>query len=166
MNNLAGALRESAAGYPDLVAVDFMGQKTTYRELESAANKIAAALREMGVEKGDRVAIYCINSPYFVAGFYGILKLGATVVTVSLLLHHSEVDYVLKDSGARAVIFSDIFAPNIAAIRGNLPELKNLIAVGKTDLPDTVSYAEIMGTSLFRNRVFNQVNPFVDVFNR
>jgi long-chain acyl-CoA synthetase len=162
MNNLAGTLRESAAKYPDLVAVNFLGQNITYREIETSANKIANALRERGIQKGDRVAIYCINSPFFVAGFYGILKLGATVVTVSLLLHHSEVEYVLKDSGARAVIFSDIFAPNIAAVRSNLPELKNLIVVGQTDLLDADSYAGIMQSSE-TGLVEAEVDPLEDV---
>ncbi len=148
MNNLAGTLRESAAKHPDLVAVNFLGQNTTYRELEISANKIANSLREMGVQKGDRVAIYCINSPFFVAGFYGILKLGATVVTVSLLLHHSEVEYILKDSGAKAVIFHEMFASNMSAIRGSLPDLKDLIVVGNTDQPGVKSYAEIMQTGV------------------
>ena len=144
MNNLAGTLRESAVRHPDLVAVNFLGQKTTYLELEASANKIAHALKQMGIKKGDRVALYCINSPFFVASYFGILKLGATVVTISLLLHHSEVEFVLKDSGSRAVIFSDVFAPNIAAIMGNLPELQDVIVVGQTDKVEAVSYAEIM----------------------
>ena len=52
MNNLAGVLRESADRHPNLIAVNFMGQKTTYRELEEASNKIANALKEMGIKKG------------------------------------------------------------------------------------------------------------------
>lgn len=144
MNNLAGILRESATKYPDLVAVNFMGQKTTYRELDVAANKIAHALREMGVSKGDRVAIYCINSPFFVASYFGIQKLGATVVTVNLLLHHSEVEYILRDSGSKVLIFYEMFAPNVAAVRANLPDLKDLIVVGKSEQVSAQSYAEIM----------------------
>jgi long-chain acyl-CoA synthetase len=144
MNNLAGVLRQSADRHPDLIAVNFLGQKTTYREMEEASNKIANALKGMGVKKGDRVAVYCINSPVFVASFFGILKLGATVVTVSLLLHHSEVEYVLKDSGAKAVIFYEMFAPNVAAIRANLPDLENLIVAGKANQVEATTYADIM----------------------
>ena len=162
MNNLAGVLRKSAAEYPHLPAVDFQGQKTTYIELETAANKIAHALRGMGVEKGDRVALYCINSPYFVASYFGILKAGGTVVTVNLLLHYSEVEYILEDSGAKAIIFYDGFAANISAIRGNLPGLKELIVVGKTDLVKAGSYAEIM-QSASSEPVEIDVDPEEDV---
>jgi len=162
MNNLAGCLRESAARYPDLVAVNFSGQKTTYLELEASANKIAQALRDMGIKKGDRVAIYCINSPFFAASYFGVLKLGATVVTVSLLLHHSEVEYVLKDSRAKAVIFYEMFAPNIAAILGNLPDLQELIVVGQTDQVEAVSYTEIM-QSKPADPVEEDVEPAEDV---
>lgn len=162
MNNLAGILRESAARHPDLIAVNFSGQKTTYRELEAASNKIANALKGMGVEKDDRVAIYCINSPFFVAGFFGTLKLGATVVTVSLLLHHSEVEYILRDSGAKVVIFYEMFAPNVAAIRENLPDLENLVVVGQTDQVAAKSYAEIMQTEV-ADPVEIDVDPEEDV---
>jgi len=144
MNNLAGVLRESAAKYPDLPAISFMGNETSFLELETAANKIAHALSGMGIKKGERVAIYCINSPWFAAAYFGILKIGATVVTVNLLLHHSEVEYILRDSSARAVFFYEAFAGNMAAIRDNLPDLKELIVVGNPNGLEAVSYEEII----------------------
>ena len=162
MNNLAGVLRETSSEYPDLPAVSFAGQETSYRELETAANKIAHFLRGKGVVKGDRVAVYCINSPYFAAAYFGILKLGATVVTVNLLLHYSEVEYVLRDSGAKALVFFDMFAPNIAAIRGNLPALESLIVIGQADKVDAVSYQEIMA-SMPAEPVEEDVDPEEDV---
>jgi len=162
MNNLAGVLRETASEYPDLTAVSFAGEDTSYRELETAANKIAHALRDKGVGRGDRVAVYCINSPYFAAAYFGILKLGATVVTVNLLLHHSEVEYVLKDSGAKAVVFYEMFAPNISAIRDNLPDLESLIVVGNTDQVEAIAYSEIMQT-MPGTTVEEDVDPEEDV---
>ena len=162
MNNLAGVLRESASRYPDLTAISFAGENTSYLELDTAANKIANKLRGMGIGKGDRVAVYCINSPFFAAAYFGILKAGATVVTVNLLLHYSEVEYVLKDSGASAVIFYEMFAPNMAAIRDNLPDLRELIVVGQTDQVAAVSYTEIM-KSMPGDPVEVDVDPAEDV---
>ncbi|MBN1348117.1 long-chain fatty acid--CoA ligase [candidate division KSB1 bacterium] len=144
MKNLAGILRESAEKYPKLTAVSFMGQDTDYQTLNQSANKIAHALREMGVAKGDRVAIYCINSPFFVASYFGIQKLGATVVTINLLLHPKEVQYILKDSGAKVVIFYELFAEAVAAIKDQLPDLKGLILIGKSDKVAANNYVEIM----------------------
>jgi len=145
MSNLAAILRESAEKYPDLTAVHFMGQDTDYKTLNASANKIAHALRDMGVQKGDRVAVYCINSPFFVASYFGIQKLGATVVTINLLLHPKEVQYILKDSGTRVIIFYEMFAEAVAAIKDSLPDLKGLIVIGKTDKVEAKSYAQIMG---------------------
>lgn len=50
------------------------------------SNKVANALKSTGVILGDKVALYCINSPWFVVAYYGILKVGATVVPINLLL--------------------------------------------------------------------------------
>jgi len=162
MQNLAGILRESAAKYPDQIAVNFMGQPTTYRELNAAANKIAHALREMGVQKEERVAVYCINSPFFVASYFGVLKVGATVVTINLLLHPKEVEYILKDSGTKVVIFYEKFAEGMAAIQDNLPALENLIVVGQTDLVKARAYAEIM-QQMPTDPIEAEVNPTEDV---
>lgn len=162
MNNLAGVLRESAAKYPDLPAVDFLGEKSTYYQIEAAANKVAHALSGMGIKRGDRVAIYCVNSPFFVTSYFGILKIGATVVTVNLLLHHSEVEYILSDSGAKALIFSDLFASNVAHINDNLPDLKSLIVVGETELVSALPYSKIMAAEPAET-VEIDVEPFEDI---
>ncbi len=162
MTNLAGILRETATNYPELTAVSFMGQKTTYKELNAAANKMAHALKEMGVGKGDRVAVYCINSPYFVASYFGILKLGATVVTINLLLHPEEVAYILKDSGTKVLVFFEKFDVGVAAIKDKLPDLKHLIVVGQTDKFATKSIGEIM-QQMPATPIDVEVDPKTDV---
>lgn len=162
MQNLASILRESAEKYPDLAAVHFMGQDTDYRTLNVTANKMAHALRDIGVRKGDRVAIYCINSPFFVASYFGIQKLGATVVTINLLLHPKEVQYILKDSGAKVLIFYEMFAEGVAAIKDSLPDLEGLIVIGKTEKVEAQNYAQLMQDAP-ADAIEEQVNPVEDV---
>ena len=55
------------------------------------SNKVANALKSTGVILGDKVALYCINSPWFVVAYYGILKVGVTVVPINLLLNVNEI---------------------------------------------------------------------------
>ena len=106
MNNLAGTLRKSAAKHPDLVAVNFLGQNTTYRELETSANKIANTCGKWGSGKETGLPFTASTPRFLWPGFMEFSSWGRPVVTVSLLLHHSEVEYVLKDSGAQGGYFS------------------------------------------------------------
>src|SRR5262249_39503819 len=102
MLNLAVVLEDSAREVPDKDAVVFGDHRLTYRELDAAANQVAGALVARGVEPGDRVALSCPNLPYFPIAYYGILKAGATVVPLNILLNDREIAYHLEDSGARA----------------------------------------------------------------
>jgi len=128
--SLGHLLRDTAARHPGQPAILFRGETTPYAALEVMSNKIARALVDGGVERGDRVGLYCINSPSFVAAYFGIVKAGATVVPINLLLSPEEVHYLLSDSAATALIFFETFAPVVAAIRDRLPDLRQLIAVG------------------------------------
>ena len=70
-------LEQSARDYPDRPALIFRNNILTYRQLNDLTDQLAAALADLGVEKGDRVAIYMPNSPQFPLAFFGILKAGA-----------------------------------------------------------------------------------------
>ncbi|MCB6745828.1 AMP-binding protein, partial [Anaerostipes hadrus] len=94
---------EAAEQYPDKKALHFMGKEMTYREVYEAALKFAGYLKKLGVEKGDRVAVLLPNSPQAVIGFYGILYTGGIAVMANPLYTERELEYQLKDSGAKAI---------------------------------------------------------------
>jgi long-chain acyl-CoA synthetase len=100
--NLAVALQESARLYPNKTAVILDQQKISYGELNAAANQVANSLRSLGVHRGDKVALMLPNVPQFPVIYYGILKLGATVVPLNVLFRAGEVQYHLEDSDAVA----------------------------------------------------------------
>jgi long-chain acyl-CoA synthetase len=100
--NLATMLEDSARRYPDRDAVVLGDSRTTYRELDAMANKVASYLVSIGIEPGDKVALTCPNLPYFPAVYYGILKAGAVVVPLNVLFKGREVAYHLDDSEAKA----------------------------------------------------------------
>jgi long-chain acyl-CoA synthetase len=102
VSNLANLLEDSARRYPDRVAVVLGDTRLTYAQVDGAANQVANLLASRGIEPGDKVALSCPNLPYFPIVYYGILKAGATVVPLNVLLKGREVAYHLDDSDAKA----------------------------------------------------------------
>lgn len=104
MLNLSVVLEDSARKYPNKDAFIFMDKPLSYAQINGAANQIANGLKAMGIQKGDKVALSCLNVPYFPMVYFGILKAGASVVPLSVLLKREEVEYHLKDSDAKAYL--------------------------------------------------------------
>ncbi|MGH3448317.1 MAG: AMP-binding protein, partial [Nocardioidaceae bacterium] len=100
MLNLAVMLEDSARNVPDRDAIVFGDTRLTYAEVNAMANKVANLLVQRGVHPGDKVALSCPNLPYFPMIYYGILKVGAVVVPLNVLLKSREVAYHLDDSDA------------------------------------------------------------------
>ena len=105
--SIASILAESAARHADRTAVVMGPQRTTYAELWADARRYAAALRERGVGRGDKVAVLIPNVPDFPKTYYGVLALGGVVVPVHALLRAEEIEYVLRDSGATLLVCHD-----------------------------------------------------------
>ncbi|MBD8868264.1 long-chain-fatty-acid--CoA ligase [Nocardioides donggukensis] len=104
MLNLSVFLEDSARSYPDRDAIVFGDTRLTYAQVDGAANQVANALVERGIQPGDKVALSCPNLPYFSIVYYGILKAGGTVVPLNVLLKGREVAYHLADSEAKAYL--------------------------------------------------------------
>lgn len=102
--SVAAILAESAARYPDDVAIIVGEQRITYAELWDQTLAYAGALRAQGVTEGSRVAMLVPNVPDFPRVYYATLALGAVVVPVHALLKRHEIEYVLRDSGAALLV--------------------------------------------------------------
>ncbi|MGJ9412690.1 long-chain fatty acid--CoA ligase [Aeromicrobium sp. CF4.19] len=102
MANLAALLEQSATKYPERTAIVFGDTRLAYAQVNGAANQVANLLVSRGIQPGDKVALSCPNLPYFTIIYYGILKAGATVVPLNVLLKGREVAYHLDDSDAKA----------------------------------------------------------------
>src|SRR5438094_4613755 len=105
---------EAAKRDLECIAVVFYGRSITYRDLRKATARLACALAGLGVKKGDRVALYLVNSPQFIIAYFAALKCGATVTPISPVYTSHEVRYQLADSGARAVICQDALYEKVA----------------------------------------------------
>ena len=102
--NLASVLEHPARLTPGRVAITCGPQQLTYAELNDQAAQVAAGLHAMGIRAGDHVALSCPNVPWFPIAYYGILKAGAAVVPLNVLLKPREIAYHLKDSEAKAIL--------------------------------------------------------------
>jgi long-chain acyl-CoA synthetase len=102
--NLASVLEHSAMLTPDAVAITFGQVRVTYAQLDAQASQVAAGLVALGIGPGDHVALSCPNIPSFPVAYFGILKAGAVVVPLNVLLKPREIAYHLRDSDARALI--------------------------------------------------------------
>jgi long-chain acyl-CoA synthetase len=101
MTNLAELLTHTAARRPDSPAVKLDELELTYAALDDASGRVAGLLQAKGVRPGDRVGLMLPNVPHFAVVYYGILRAGAMVVPMNVLLKEREVAYYLADSGAR-----------------------------------------------------------------
>ena len=125
-------LEESADRYPDRAAIIFRNSTITYGELNALADRFAAALKGLGVARGDRVALHLPNTPQFVISYYGALKAGAIITPVSPLFREGELKHQLNDSGAETIITLDAHYPMVEKVRGET-RLTRIIVTGLKD---------------------------------
>ncbi|MEO8074779.1 MAG: long-chain fatty acid--CoA ligase [Acidobacteriota bacterium] len=102
--NLSSVLECQAMLTPDRIAVTCGAAQITYAELNARASKVAGALVTLGIGPGDHVALSCPNLPWFPIAYYGILKAGAVVLPLNVMLKPREVAYHLKDADAKALL--------------------------------------------------------------
>src|SRR3954453_4170592 len=102
--NLASIVTESAGRAPAGVAVRLDGLELTYAELDDRSARLAALLREKGIQQGDRVGVMLPNVLEFPISYYGVLRAGAVVVPMNVLLKRREIAFYLEDSGTKLLL--------------------------------------------------------------
>ncbi|MEM9905501.1 MAG: long-chain fatty acid--CoA ligase [Cyanobacteria bacterium P01_D01_bin.44] len=128
--NITHHIERASQLHPDKIALIFEGSALTYAELNQRANRLANGLRQLGITLGDRVALFLPNSSDFVVAYLGILKLGAIAVSLNVMLKSSEIEFILNDCTARALITTEKLSQE--AMQANVPGLETvLIADGQ-----------------------------------
>ena len=102
--NLASLLDQQLIRGPSRIAVAWNDVRLSYAQLSAMASQVAGGLRAMGIRAGDHVALMCPNLPYFPAAYFGVLKAGAVVVPLNVLLRPREIAYHLRDSDSKALL--------------------------------------------------------------
>ena len=109
--NLARLLTDTASKHGDRPALKLDDKVLTYTMLDEGAARVAGLLKDRGVQPGDRVGVMLPNVPYFGIVYYGVLRAGAVVVPMNVLLKQREVSFYLSDSGAAQLFVWHDFAP-------------------------------------------------------
>ena len=114
---LTWILDQTVSRYPAHTAFIYYGTSISYAQFSTLANRFAASLQRLGIQKGDRVAMALPNIPQYPIAFYGALRAGAVVVPTNPLYTEREMQYQLAESGARVIVMLDMFYPVVRAIR-------------------------------------------------
>lgn len=146
---IGGMLREIACAHganPAIISVPH-GKSLTYAQLDAEADRVASSLIKLGLQKGDRVAIWSANCCEWLAAHHGAARAGAVVVTVNPALRNDEVRYVLQDSGASFLFMASrfrtfSFIEALAAIREDLVDLRHVVMLDAEGCGQRMSWDE------------------------
>jgi long-chain acyl-CoA synthetase len=136
---LDSLLNESARKYPYNTATSFVlsyllggrytvGAKLTYKRMNELVDRFATALYQLGVRKGERVALMLPNSPHFVIAFFGAMKLGAIVVNNNPTYTSRELKHQLEDSGSETIVLLNLFYPRLREVLAETPVKRVIVA--------------------------------------
>jgi long-chain acyl-CoA synthetase len=114
-------LSDSAARFPERPAIDFFGVGMTYAQLDAAVDKAVGAIRSLGAERGEPIAMMTPNSPQSVILYHAILRAGCVVVQTNPLYVEREIEGQFVDAGVRFAFVSDLFHARVAAVRDKTP---------------------------------------------
>jgi fatty-acyl-CoA synthase len=156
------ALRRSAGLWPEEVFVVGMGERLSFAEFDARVDRLASGLLRLGVRRGDHVACWLANSPWWLLTWLACCRIGATVVSINTRYKTQKVDFILRQSDAKALVampryweidylaMIDQLAPGFEADTPgelnveSLPALKSVLLWGDERHPGTQSLAELM----------------------
>jgi len=145
--NIGSGIEDNIKRFGEYEILYFEGRRYTNVELNHNANLLGNALKGLGVNKGDRVAVQMPNSPELLSTFPAIYKIGAVVVPLSPLLRPDQAAYIYRDCGAKATLTSSDFVSRVLEAQKQTPNLQHVILTDRDDVPGTISYSNIMSTS-------------------
>mgnify|MGYP001826821913 FL=1 len=125
-------------------------QRFTFTQLNDRANQCNAALKSLGLQHGDRVALLAYNGHEFLESFFGPAKSGLVLMPLNWRLTADELAFILKDGGAKALIFNADFAPAVAEIRARGDagsDIENWICIGDQTPDFALDYEAVLASN-------------------
>ncbi len=155
--SLVALMEEGFAKYAERTAYSFMGKDVSFGQTDRMSQALAAYLQSLGLTKGDRVAIMMPNCPQYPVAVAAILRAGYVVVNVNPLYTPRELEYQLKDSGAKAIVIIENFAGTLEECIANTP-VKHIVLCAMGDQLGFLKGALV-------NHVVRNVKKLVPAFN-
>lgn len=154
---LGKMLEDSAKRFEKKKAIIFNRRKIIYQELNELVNQAAHGLMELGVRKGEKVAILLTNSPEFIISYFSVLKIGGIVVPINIFLLGEEIKFILNDCEVVMLITSSKFLDLTSQIRSQIKTLRVVFLIGSVKgLDEYISFTEVL-----RDRP--NINPVIDI---
>ena len=140
-------LKTSYEKYPNKLAVHFFNYELTYKELYEKVLGLSSALYDLGIRKGDRIGLMLPNCPQYLVSYYAIMSLGAVCVQISPFYTHHEMEKIIGDSEAKAIICLDL-------ISGKIDELESKSKINDTILVSLASRLPMLKGILYRLKLW------------
>ena len=147
---LPECLTRTAQRFPERTALNFLGRRITYRELEALVNRIARALTAVGVQRGDKVAMLLPNMPQLVAANYAAMRIGAVPALFDPLARDEDLIRQVKAAGATVLFTLDLLFPRALDLR----EATAIRAVVVCHISDFLPFPGKIGRASCRVRVY------------
>ncbi len=143
--NLADLFERIVDAVPDREALVAGERRLSYRQLDERANRLAHHLRGQGIGQGDHVGLQLVNGSEYLEGMLAAYKLRAVPINVNYRYVEGELRYLFDDADLVALAVNRTFAPRVAAIRGELPQLRHILVLddasdAEANLPGAIDY--------------------------
>jgi len=137
---LGEIMARNARKFPDREALIHGKVRLTYRELNARINRLAHALLDLGVSKGDKVAILSHNCHQFLEAYFALAKIGGIAVPLNFRLATDELKYIINHSDAQALIVLEALSDIVKNIRADLPHIKHYVSISAKPLEGMLHY--------------------------
>jgi len=146
--NIASLLKWPVMRWPDKTAVVFKDESLTFSEINERINRLANGLIKIGLKKPKRIGVLLGNSPRYIEARFALLKAGLTLVRLNVRESIQQHAFILKHSGAHALIYGEDFKELTRELKKLIPKIRFWIGVPNGDKGD-ISYEKLMQTSSF-----------------
>ena len=141
--NVGTLFTKSARSFPDRMAIAYGDYELSYQQANERINKMANALRGLGIQKGSNLAILLHNCPEFLETHYACFKAGLGSVPINFRLHPKECSFIIDNSEAVAVVLGEDFRDSLYALKNEMPRIKHYICI--TDpLEEMIHYEALL----------------------
>ena len=142
--SLRQVLRKAVSIAPGKVALVYRDERVTYREFGERTERVSTALQKgCGIRKGDRVAVLFSNTMEFCVCYFAVTQFGAVCLPLNYRLNSQEMEYQLKDTGARVLILEEIYWDRVQPILAQIPSLERVYVTGDQTPPGVRNYDEL-----------------------
>ncbi|HJQ23671.1 MAG TPA: long-chain-fatty-acid--CoA ligase [Blastocatellia bacterium] len=145
--NICEGLRQAAHSRPEKLAAICGPTRLTFRETAARIARLSNALAQLGVTRGDRVAVLALNCHRFFELYYAVPQMGAVIVPINFRIPPAEVKYILDHSGARALAVDEALAPLVEQIRPQLETVEHFISISDTPDEGYLSYEALLAAA-------------------